>query len=498
MTRIIFLIFLCLSAKVSGQISEFNSSKNGLIYSDTTIKQLKFIVDSLNLKFKVCDLNRDYLSIPQAKGHYISLDSANVDEAHADLMANVSFDDFIVKYPHATIDKELLIIKFNYKNYENKDRISFECAGVSSCDHDLIFDENLERYQDENVKGKWIIHYHPKTDYSTSWVEAFYFTNNFTQIELPVSYARMIQYSDCMIDTSSSIFHEDAFDVFRTSKKNAAEENKVLDFLNFVNKFLEKPVFKGKYSAKKYDKFEQEYSKWLVLKDQKTDSLKAHDSTFTLLLNAAVLQAISEGGSDDEFEEYVARYYSPKTALELKRKRRVVGNCSRDNRPREHALNIAKLSAESVSWEIFLRAHLDIMNDNFERVSDGSYAWQGRKTYIKELEILDINVLDLLLGISLRIKNASTNHYIGSIGRIGRALAESAYSDELERRLLNAISDSELDDFNRLIFYYLFKNYNYNLADQNKQLINNQKLQLAVKTLPDYLVKKADLQNNEE
>jgi len=75
-----------------------------------------------------------------------------------------------------------------------------------------------------------------------------------------------------------------------------------------------------------------------------------------------------------------------------------------DSSPRYHELSIAELAEETVNWEIFLRSHLDIMNDNFNRMSDGSYAWAGRKTYIKELEILYINVLDLVLGISIRIE----------------------------------------------------------------------------------------------
>ena len=83
------------------------------------------------------------------------------------------------------------------------------------------------------------------------------------------------------------------------------------------------------------------------------------------------------------------------------RETRVVGSCSMDSSPREHAINIAMLSAETTDWSVFLRAHLDIMNDRFDRVSDGSYAWKDRNTYIKELEQLDINVSDLIFGKSL-------------------------------------------------------------------------------------------------
>ena len=149
----------------------------------------------------------------------------------------------------------------------------------------------------------------------------------------------------------------------------------------------------------------------------------AQTPKFRELLARAVADPSTLGATDDEFEEYVARYYSARKAPEYKRNRVVVGGCSMDNSPRLHALNIARLSAETVNWETFLRAHLDIMNDRFERVSDGSYAQAGRQTYLRELEELDINVPDLLLGISLRIENASRNHYFGSLSRLGRALA---------------------------------------------------------------------------
>jgi hypothetical protein len=148
--------------------------------------------------------------------------------------------------------------------------------------------------------------------------------------------------------------------------------------------------------------------------------------------------------SNDEFEEYVGRYHSKKTALELKRNRKVMGMCSQDNSPRIHAMNIALLSAETVNWEIFLRSHLDIMNDNFERRSDGSYAWAARKTYIKELEVLDFNVIDLLLGISLRIENPGEHHYYGNISRLGRALSESQYRAPIENKILDMIRDDQL------------------------------------------------------
>jgi len=485
MKQITTIILLLLGTASFSQDTEFGKSNNGLIYSDTTVKQLKFIVDSLNLKFKVCELNKTYLSKFQAKAHFVSLVNGKIKDAKKDIEANMSFDDFIKKYSKSEVEKELLVVKFKYKNDEEKDVIEFSSIELNNkYEHELYFEENLKNY-DKPLKGKWIYRYFDKTEYSNESIEAFYFIEEFSQQSIPVIYARMIQYSDCMVDTSTQIFYEKAV---RSGVSDLNEELvKSMEFMDYIHKSTNRPKYNTEYNEEEYEIFSKKYQLWDSLRISRVDSLKNKDEKFNTLFNEAVKEAISKGSADDEFEEYVGLYYSKKTALELKRNRIVVGGCSQDNSPRVHALNIAKLSAETINWEIFLRSHLDIMNDRFERVSDGSYAWGQRKTYIKELEVLDINVLDLLLGISLRIENPGNNHYYGSIGRLGRALSETNKSTEIEAKMLQMVSDNQLDDYNRLLIYYLFLNYNYNLDDKQRQTVNKEKLMTAVKTLPEYL-----------
>ena len=218
---------------------------------------------------------------------------------------------------------------------------------------------------------------------------------------------------------------------------------------------------------------------------------------FKQLLDEALNAAIRDTIANSDFEYYVSRYGSKEKALFLKRSRIVVGGCSQDQSPRYHAQDIAVLAAETAKWEVFLRAHLDIMNDRFERVTDGSYAWAGRQTYIKELEELGINVPDLLLGISLRVENTADNHYFGNIGRLGRALAETKYQDEIEQKMLSMIEDKDLDTYNRIVIYFLFKNYNYNLKEDNRKKQNVEKLKKAVKSMPEGLAAQAEFEDKD-
>ena len=124
------------------------------------------------------------------------------------------------------------------------------------------------------------------------------------------------------------------------------------------------------------------------------------------------------------------------------RHRRVMGRCSQDPAPRLHARDIALMAAETNSWNIFLRAHLDIMNDRFERGSDGSYAYGMRKTYLKELEMLNLDIVDLMIGLSLRAGNTAENHYTGTIWRLGWALTESKDSSLFEQKAKQLLQDN--------------------------------------------------------
>ena len=129
------------------------------------------------------------------------------------------------------------------------------------------------------------------------------------------------------------------------------------------------------------------------------------------------------------------------------------------------------------------------MNDRFSRVSDGSYAYAGRNTYIRELEELGIDVASLIFGIAFRIDNPSGNHYFGDITRLGRALSESADRADIERKMLAMAVDDSLDLNNRLGMYYLFVNYAYSLKNEDEKKAALAKVRLVAATFPDFLSK---------
>lgn len=414
MKKILVIIgSVCMCISFYGQ-TEFETHKNGLIYSETTMNKLEHIVDSLNLKYKVCDLNKEFYSKSQTIGHVVRLDSVHVKQAKEDMDKNMPFETFLLKYPMAGIVKNVLIVKYQYKNYEKEEMVEYSEVDLNSDYGMEIQKVNTNNLYNQAVKNTWLFDYNEKSEYSNESINAFYFPSDFTSTPLDLKYCRQIGYSDCLIDTASTKFMKET-----------------------KNGWVALPA------------------NWQSLNLKKKEKLLAD-----------------------------------------MRATRVVGGCSMDSRPREHAMNIALLSAETTNWEVFLKSHLDIMNDRFDRVSDGSYAFAQRKTYIKELEELDINVQDLLLGISMRVENPATNHYYGNIGRLGRAISESNNKNEFETQLLAMVEDAKLDDFNRVLAYFLFISYNNYLEDKAEQQENIKHIKNSIAKLPGYLKEKIVVDEN--
>jgi hypothetical protein len=404
LTRI-FIFGILFVNQVFSQNGEFKVYPNGLIYSEQAMSKLGKVVDSLNLKFKRCDLNKTFYAQHQVIGHLVRLDTGNIEAAKIDMERNMPFDVFCKKYPNAKIEKNVLIRRLKYMNYYNQQVIEIEHFDLDSDYGFSISSKDLTWYE-KDFKGKWLFDNDNRINQK---IESFYFPENFQLIALPKKYARMVGYSECLIDTATSVFHPDS------------KEGGLVILPKDWNKL---PITK---------KIE---------------------------------------------------------LLELMRNTEVVGGCSMDSSPREHAVNIALLSAETYKWEVFLKAHLDIMNDRFPRLSDGNYAWGNRKTYIKELEELNINVTDLMLGICLRVENPADKHYYGSIGRVGRAIAETKDNTAVEEAILAGITDQSLDTFNRLLFFFLFKTYNHHLKDETLKKQNSEKLKQASMSLPDSFSKR--------
>lgn len=458
------IIVILLSAL--GFAQEFQVFDNGLIYSETAMQKLGSIVGDKNDEFRKCELQKNYKSLYQTKGMCFDVNFPDRQLLRQELQENIGLEDFLNKYGNGQRQQLKLLTKRQYVDYNG---IKVVEVKVEPDGKGLVIKASD---WEKSRTGNWIFNFAKK-----NYVEVAYLSDDFKSIDLPVNYSRMIQYSECMIDTTTRIHPETAE---RTGMRYSTPKTKKIDrFLKYIREqFLAK---NPKYRLKKdYLKFREDTRLFVRAELNREEEFKNQ-------LEKAYLEAREQKSSHAGLEYYVSEYMSKEKALLLKRDRIVVGSCSMDQSPRIHAMEIAQLSAETFNWDIFLRAHLNIMNDKFQRASDGSYAWAARETYFKELESLNIEVIELVLGISFRVRNPAKNHYYGSIGRLGRAIAESSCTDQFRSELLSLMSHDLLDDYNKLIMYYLYDNMEYYMDKSKKKETYKSNIANAAKRLPEYI-----------
>lgn len=463
-----FQIFLWSLIGLSTQVraQEFNVFENGLIYSPPAVAELRELIAEKDAAFRKCDLNKTFRSRSQTTGYFIPIENARLEH---------------FRLPAETLSLQAFLDSLGQEPPKQEHFVLTENVEYRGKNHTRI-------YRSLKETSFYLGNRDFQKQRGQRWIGVpggvLYLDAPFVAAELPERYARYLMYSECMVDTTATVLLEDA------RRSNGFERNMAWEGLErYINRKFGKraPKFPEEGSDQAYNTYNANLSKWQQERELYVADTCSRTSAFKVQLQKALDEARLSGNSNGNLEMYVARYISLPQALELKRRRRVVGMCSQDNSPRVHAMQIAQLAAESRQWDIFLRSHLDIMNDRMDRMSDGSYAYDARLTYLKELEALQIDVPELMYGISLRTENPSRNHYFGTIWRVGRALSESSIAPEIKRELLEIVADDSLDDFNRLLMYYLYANMIY-YADPGKDKKEYEAAEgQGLKLLPEYM-----------
>jgi|GEM_PF-6495747 len=464
---------------------------NGLLYNITTIDHLRSIADSMQQRFHHSHPIRDYYSIQQGKGHYIRMSTGDIQAAMADIKRGIGYDEFLKKYRSAKTDSFVLVTKeYIEDGYHHQTLVRYADELYTGSVEESYFDIDLR----DDRKDKWVCNSTGPASYTKEELRAFYFLRPPASERLPDKYARLIFYTDFMIDTTTPLYYKDArIDDEIGFRSRSARGPAFTRFQQYLDKQTD--LFLGKQHLEKLagssfrDSTEQLRINFMYFA---VDSLKrcyiedslSRSPEFQNLLSQAVTEVLDRKDlSNDDLEHYTAKYYSPDAALVMIRNRRIGYTCNigasllgpiRD-------INIARLAAATANWSVFLKTHLLFMG----------FEYGGKRiTGIKELEDMDLHVPDLLLGSELRIANPSENHPFKYPCSVGRNLTEVADKKALEQKILSMIRSEELDDLNRLLLHNLFLNYLSFLPENKTRQAGLQQLEEADKKLPPYLYAK--------
>jgi hypothetical protein len=444
---------------------------NGLIYADTTMHKSRLIVDSPNAKFRANNVSHPYYSLPQGRADYVEIPSKAVLQ---EIKKGMSYAGFAKAHPGSIVQKDAWLVKTHYTD-QGKRLIQYYGLPAACCEEVSI---SLPSTAANDKNSGWVI--------SADGKAAFYIKKLETQ-QLPPAYARLVQYVDYVIDTTTDIYLPGAKEIVDQKVKADSKAGK---FIGLVRTFPNEPMPPKDSLSEAFANYPKNRRTWDSLRLLHVDQQMKTEVSWKASLSEARDEALATGNTDTELDFFIAQYLSKADALKLKRGRKVIGKSKRDLSPRYHAAEISQLAAETTQWDIFLRAHLDIMNDTgLERRSDGNLKKLAqRDTYVKELEEMNIAVVDLMIGTTLRVQKMSDNHYWGSNSRVGAALADSKEKYNVKNRLLRMIQDPALDPFNRLQAAYMFSNYAYSLEGSEQVTMAVQDLKRAIQGQPDFLM----------
>jgi len=435
-----------------------------LLYSKSDMDQLKKTADSLNLQYLACVPNPVYYSLPQTEGIAVTLRNVsrkNKPVLEALMEKGATLQEIRAANVGSIEESAHGLIAYNIVySHRLKKRVTIIYSGDANRFRTRELDEQI------TPSDKWTYDTTGSDDQYTftAWLP----DRPFSRMQLTGEYASMIQYVDCMMDTSTSVMLYDEQEAGATNQS--------------MKKLVTYMLLKNPRTAELRDEPSLLYSDVTYLYQDLKTSAKARK-----LLDDAIKEAIAKRIGDESLEELAAGRYSKDTILLLKRIRQVIGYCSRDNSPQEHARSIAILASQTHQWPVFIRSHLDIMNDRFLRNSDASYGEAMRGTHLRELELLDIPSQRLLLGSVFRVSDVPDGHYLGNISRLGRAFTESAHAADFEKQVQSCMRDNTLDPFNRCLFFMLYTNYCYQQQDETVMSGKIAALKADAANYPEYI-----------
>lgn len=471
------------------------------------MKRLHFIADSLNIQYKSC-VKKDWSAFDQTIGFdFYETDTNKITKLilafkNGESLAYIQKN--IISEKRYSLTDTSLVIRSNYYNEDTK-TYKTQVATLGNrriIENSIDFDLNNDSLLPAKDGGYWIYcknenWYDSKKDELTY----FYVINPFQKFKIPSYYNDFINYSQCIVDTNTDVYAENAES--SQDRRECYEKTMVLQkkFISRIDSIIYKknePIRPQYYRGKNQDSLKlyrkkfllyiSKYLKWEKEKVFYVNKVLHKRKDFDELALNAWKEASDSNCYDFEFIDNLAKYYSQKLAFHLKRSVYPIGISSLDSSPREYLIELAILAADVGRWDVFLRAHLNMMNDYARRNSDNSMAARNRGVYIKELDQLPINLDKMFIGMLFRIDNAPKFHYYNTLTRSATAMALSRYQMKFKSLLFTVLSDRSVDTYNRVVFAYTYLNFLERLELKEEKLkYEKAKLLNGISDLPAFL-----------
>ncbi|SFT76081.1 hypothetical protein SAMN04489724_2072 [Algoriphagus locisalis] len=444
MRKLVVILFLLTCKSVCGQ--------DGII-KPKDISTLDSVIYSLEKEYEN-SIVPDYFSLPQTTSDYFEIKTSDLDGFSEVFKKANSIEELMAAYPQLIVDRSLLIIKSQYIDYKDNEVIAIKTFEIkNNRNHEIVIP-----YSDSLEKQLKFFEFYKSYKSDLYTISGFFLEDYFQSYKIPEKYADWLFYGDVLIQPEEKIFivENKSMPDFTTT-----EETIIDSLVSYFDLKSGKPFYPK--DPNNLNHYRDSLEMWRTKRKSDLSKIYEEDATFKILLDSALTFAEKSQVTNGDLEDFTAHLLSKERALNLMRLNQQVGSCSFDNGPLEQQKRIARLAAETHDWSIFIKAFLNVMNDQVSRVADNSIASEARSTYVQELKKLDLDMYKILLGANLKVKNGDQAHYFADGSKIAQAFANLEENDQeyFENTLVRIIQDNSVDDFNKLHHYNTFLNYQY-------------------------------------
>jgi len=456
-------------------IITFKSLAQDLSLSDKKLNLLNAEIALLEDKYKKSK-PKIIKSFPQTTGSYFEITTQNPKAFLVVLKKTRDFKALADSFPNLLIDKDLLVIKNTYLDYTKTRKIDLSSFGIGNGgDHRISLN-----YTDSLAKNDLKYFYVSYSYKGKTTISGFYLNAKFKVEEIPHQYADWVNYNDILIEPEKPIFLSKSTSQIERLKFKT-------DVFDTLNNYFNTHTNKPKYVYGSDDKLSlQKMKKWDSQHKKFADSLYRNDAKFRKILDSALLYADSHSVSNEGLEKLALVIFPKQISLNLLRQQEMIGTCSYDDRPLYQLKNIAFLSGETSNWSLYIKATLNVLNDNVSRVANSNIASESRKTFVEDLARLNVDINKLLIGSNLRVADTSKTHYFSDGSKIAQAYAnlDKGKQKEFEQIVEDIIKNPAVDSFNKLHFYNTISNYKHFVKDTLKVNELNHKIKKLIPFLP--------------
>ncbi len=405
-------------------------SSNILFGQDGDASFPKYVLDSLHQLYQSkvqtynnCKTEDLYFSLRNTTGSLYYNASAQK-SAFAQDYAQMSKDSLLQMYPKTKVISEVFVVEMNQQTHKDYYTYAVFINGEwQNYKAVKSIDKPTFAAASGHIKGKQGVHYYESI---------LYFDQPWNYQKLDAEFADLISYAQCLVNAEIPIFLNHPSDQHK-DEKSARQLIQYIDSLASLHyidstnwhKHKRRNAWINNYATK--DKY--------VINAYKTLIGKPHNEFIHPTLEKLAYQ----------LEDF-------KGILSFHRNHPITGSCSMDERPILQLEKIAKSAALNMDWDLFIKAHLDLINNRFSAFAYSSYGVANREAPAKSLESI-FDPTALFLGTILQYHQSYPKQYISNRFQIAKSLLLLSHREQAIEWLIDMSTSSGLDLYNRLCIF---------------------------------------------